>query len=342
VKRQILRALSYGYLGATVARNWLYDRGHFGAYRSALPVLSIGNVTAGGNGKTPLVVFLVSSLRARGYSPVILSRGYGGANSGPLRVRSDHDPMEVGDEPVLLHRCTGAPVYIARKRADGARLIEQERAGDVIVLDDAFQHRSLARDLDIVSVSIGNPDAVDSFIDGEVLPLGLFREDRDQALRRADMIVLSERKVYVGNKTLPPVDPRALRVLPPEVPVFRSFLLDRGVFALMTESQVSPQPVIAFAGIAHPEGFFESLEGLGFPILRKGIFPDHYRVTEQDLTQLLLLHPSAIAVCTEKDEVKCTDLPASIRERLAVLRTEPRVVPSDAFLVAVERGMQRR
>ena len=179
----VLRALARIYGAIVSVRGWLYDRGLLATYKSNLPVVSIGNVTAGGNGKTPLCLFVADALKAKGLRPAIVSRGYGGTVRGPHRVTDTDRPREVGDEPVLMAR-HGHPVYIARRRVGAVKLIEREASADVIVLDDGLQHRSLCRDVDIVSIFAGTNEAVENFIKGELLPLGLFRDNRSIALTR--------------------------------------------------------------------------------------------------------------------------------------------------------------
>jgi tetraacyldisaccharide 4'-kinase len=231
---------------------------------------------------------------------------------------------------------SGYPVYVARRRVEGARLIEREGEANVIILDDGLQHRALARDVDIVSIFAGSDRAVESFVEGALLPLGLFREDRDRALKRASLVVVSQRSTVVDGK-LPELDPRLLKLLPKSGVVFRAYLEPQGVVTLRDGQAVAPQPVCACAAIANPEGFFQSLEQLGFPVQKRVAYPDHHDYTESEITTLLAAHPGIQFVCTAKDAVKLRELGDSVLSRFAVLRVVAKVVPHDAFFVQIER-----
>ncbi len=333
------KAASLLYGSVVAARGAMYDTGVLRAYTSKLPVISVGNVTAGGNGKTPLCLYLVEELRSRGMKPVILSRGYGGSEKGPYRVQLSDSPIRVGDEPLLMAQSAGAPVYIARSRARGARQIESDQAGDVIVLDDGFQHRALARNVDIVSIFAGSPEAVEAFVAGRLLPDGLFREPRDRALRRASMFVISERRVADSQEMLPPVDERLLKILPSGTSVYRAYFEAEGVRWLHSGERLAPRNVGAFAAIANPDTFFDSLEQLGFVVSAREAFADHHPFSEQELSDLCARSPELPLVCTEKDAVKLASMPPELRNRLAVLAVRLKVVPGDAFMVQVQRKL---
>jgi tetraacyldisaccharide 4'-kinase len=335
----ILKRLLAGVYGALVAlRGKLYDCRVLKSYISSVPVVSIGNVTAGGNGKTPLCLTVADEMQKRGYSPAILSRGYGGTIRGPHRVSSSDSFRDVGDEAILMAE-TGIPVFIARKRAAGVRLIEQDPSIDLVILDDGFQHRALARTLDIVSVFVGSQKAVEDFVAGRLLPLGLFRESRDRALERADLVVLSYRSVQQPSR-LPELDSRIERLLPRSAGVYRSFLTPVAVKRLSSDEVVAPQRVCAVAAIANPEGFFRSLEVLGFDVVARYEFPDHHVLSDAEMNGVLSRNPECLFVCTSKDAVKLRELSEGVRERIAVLAVSAHVVPCDAFFVQIERAIQ--
>lgn len=335
-----LKGLSLLYGAITRARNALYGCGALRSYASALPVISVGNLTVGGNGKTPLCLYLVEELRLRGLKPVILSRGYGGRLKGPYRVRPTDSARDVGDEPLLMAIASGGPVVVARSRAHGARMIESEKLGDVIVLDDGFQHRALGRDLDIISMFAGSEDALDAFVKGELLPLGRFREDRDGGLQRAGLFVVSYRNVVPSGEEMPVVDARVLSLIPPGVTVFRAAYEFLEVRALQSGSAVTPRKIHAFAGIANPQGFFSSLERVGYAVEARHEFPDHYAFTEDELSRLVDANPGVLFVCTEKDAVKIRGMSERIVAAFAEFRVRLKVMPSDAFIVAVMRSIQ--
>ena len=162
----VLRVASSIYDAITRVRNFAYDRGWLEVYRSPLKVISVGNITAGGNGKTPLCLLIVKELRNAGFSPVILTRGYGGSTKSVKKVTEEDGPAEVGDEAVMLFRRTGGPVVIGANRVQAVKMIESERLGDIVLLDDGFQHRRLARDVDIVTINVGSDEAVMGFLRG--------------------------------------------------------------------------------------------------------------------------------------------------------------------------------
>lgn len=327
------------YGGIVSVRGLLYDLGVLRQYRSKLPVVSVGNITAGGNGKTPLCLFLAGQLEARGMRPVILSRGYGGTEKGPYRVQLSDIPATVGDEPLLMAQAGVAPVYIARSRALGARQIERDSAGDVIILDDGFQHRALARNVDIVSIFAGTASSIEEFLEGRLLPAGLFREPRDRALKRASLFVISERKVVVGQEALGTLDERLLKVLPAGTSVYRAYFEAAGVHLLVSGETLAPGRVQAMAAIANPGTFFDSLEQLGFEIVQRTEYPDHSPFSEAEIRALLKRHPGLPILCTAKDAVKLHAMPTDIRQHVAVLSVKLKVVPADSFMVQVHRKL---
>jgi tetraacyldisaccharide 4'-kinase len=233
----------------------------------------------------------------------------------------------------------GVPVFVARKRVAGVQLIEQDPTITIVILDDGFQHRALARTLDIVSVFVGSAKSVEDFVAGKLLPAGLFREYRNRALRRAHMIVLSYRSVQEPGR-LPELDSQMQRLLPDTAGVYRSFLTPAAVQRICSADVVQPQRVCAVAGIANPEGFFRSLEALGFRIVERFEFPDHHVFNEEEIDSLLSRQPEYLFVCTAKDAVKLRELSEGVRSRLAVLSVVAHVVPSDSFYVHVERAIQ--
>lgn len=328
-----LRLLAGFYRIATAFRNVLFDKKILKSYRSRLPVISVGNVTAGGNAKTPIVIFLVQELLKRGFKPVVLSRGYGGSIRGPHLVSPSDSAATVGDEPLLIQHATARPVVIAARRVAGASYIEAQALGDVIVLDDGFQHRWLERDIDIVSVNIGTPDARAAFIQGDLLPFGLFREGRTRALQRADIVIFSERKP-IQTSTEP--DSSLFRIIPRDVQLYRSSFEPRGVLGIDGSEKLSPVPVVAFCGIANPDGFFQTLGESGFPLLDSRRFPDHHVFGDAEISQMKLEHPGVPLVCTEKDAIR---IPANQRQGIYMLRIEARVTPADAFVTQICRAI---
>jgi tetraacyldisaccharide 4'-kinase len=257
-------------------------------------------------------------------------------------VLEGDSPTEVGDEPLLLARRGGCPVYIARSRVAGAAKVVADNTGDLIILDDGFQHRKLRRDVDIVSIFAGTERAVTEFVTGALLPFGRFREAREAALRRASIVVISERAVVTSEGAMEPVDPRLMALMPPNVKVFKSGLELDGVFSLLSGDPIEPRSVHALAAIANPEGFYSSLSTVGFSVVMTHTFADHHPFTEGEIREILAAHPGALFVCTEKDAVKLRQFSSELLERFAECRVRLKVIPSDAFVVAIQRELGKR
>lgn len=332
-----LRACAAAYGWAIRCRNYLYDHGWFATYSSAIPVVSVGNLTVGGNGKTPLVIAIADQLIARGYRPVVLSRGYGGSEKGPHVVGPEDTAERVGDEPILIARKTGVPVVIARKRADGAQLIERTKLGTIIILDDGFQHRALERCCNIVCIRVDDGDAIQEFLRGELLPHGRFREPLRLGMLRADTVMLVNRNAGVHSS--PVAEEDLARVFPASTTVFRSNVTVEAIQALDGEEVLKPQPVVALSGIANPKAFHRTLEALGYTLLERKVFGDHHQFSKNDIDQLLEQFPDTKIICTEKDGVKLRGLTAP--GTLFELRMKAQIRPADAFMVHLERSIGR-
>ena len=263
--------------------------------RLALPVFCVGNLVAGGAGKTPVALDLARRLRALGAAPHLISRGYGGSNAGPLRVDPEqHGAGEVGDEPLLLARV--APTWIARNRVAGGRAALEAGAG-CLLLDDGFQNPGLTKDLSLVVV-----DAEVGFGNGLLLPAGPLRERVAHGLGRSDAVVL------LGEDR---------RGLSPQVPSGLPLLRARLVPAASGES-LRGRRVLAFAGIGRPSKFFATLEGLGATLVAQHGFPDHYAYTDAEVVALIAeaTAANALPVTTEKDAVR---LPEALRAKVETL-----------------------
>lgn len=258
-------------------------------FRAPCPVICVGNLTAGGTGKTPLSLLIAETLRAKGLAPVFLSRGYGGSIKGPHQVAPTRDSAaDVGDEPLLLART--APVMIARDRAEGARAIAAfATAQTVIVMDDGLQNPALAKDLTLAVVDgrrgIGN---------GRVLPAGPLRAPLALQLAHVDAVVVN-------------VPDAAAGVDEPVVAQFRAGfqgpVLLASVVPRNDTAWLSEQDIVAFAGIGAPQRFFDLLVRLGARVKAAEVFADHHPFTDADAGRLLALakRHHARLVTTEKD-----------------------------------------
>lgn len=269
------------YAAGVRLRNAWYDRPGR-SYRARLPVLSVGNLAVGGTGKTPLVAWLANRLLADGLVPAIVSRGYGGnAGPGPLVVSTGDGPRvgagTCGDEPHLLARSImGAIVVVGSDRIEGARCAASAGAS-VVVLDDGFQHRRLARDLDIVTLDGRAP-----FAEGRLLPRGNLREP-PQSLRRADLVVLT--RLREGEPTTAAL--HAIRATGYSGPIVRSGHRTTAFRDAAGAVCHAPERALAFCGIGDPQLFRADLEASGVVPLRFHAFRDHQPYTLARWTQLL-------------------------------------------------------
>ena len=230
-------------------------------YRAPVPVICVGNLVAGGSGKTPVALSLAGMLVGRGIATAIVTRGYGGRLAGPVRVDPQHHEADaVGDEPLLA--AAMVPCWVARDRAAGVRAAAAEGA-QAIILDDGFQNPHVAKDLSLVVV-----DAAYGFGNGRLIPAGPLREGIAAGLARADVIVL------IGES---PTDDAFAAF---DRPVLRATVMPVG------STPTSGTAVIAFAGIGRPEKFFATLRGLGVRLVAERSFPDHHVYQPQELAAL--------------------------------------------------------
>lgn len=251
------------------------------SYRAGVPVICVGNLTAGGSGKTPVAIAIAKILLARGGKVFFLTRGYGGSEPGPLLVQ-DQGADAVGDEALLLAKT--APTVVARDRAAGARLAVAQGAS-VIVMDDGHQNFSLAKTVSLV--------VVDGFGNGLMIPAGPLRESVAQGLARADAVIA------MNDDPLPDFGG----------PVIRARLAADG-------AAFAGKRVFAFAGIGRPEKFAASLKEAGAIVSGAQFFPDHHPYSNAEIARLRTLAGDAALVTTEKDFVR---LDAAQRQGIAVL-----------------------
>ncbi|MDQ6982842.1 MAG: tetraacyldisaccharide 4'-kinase [Mariprofundus sp.] len=251
-----------------------------------LPMISVGNITAGGSGKTPFVLWLADLLNQTGYSPVILCRGNGGKNSSPTVVSPDADVKQVGDEAKMLAEMSGCPTIVAADRIAACSLIDN--LGDVLIMDDGFQYRHLERCCDIVLVpaeGTGN---------GHLIPAGPLREPVT-ALDRASIIVRTGSKTE--NDRCQPLG---------ENPEWYWVREPTGLIDAMGGDTDHPDSIYAVTTIARPQRFFDDLKNCGLELSGTKSYPDHHPFTDKDVLELLHLHKN-IAV-TAKDAVKLVPL----------------------------------
>jgi tetraacyldisaccharide 4'-kinase len=287
-------------------RNLSYDHGLLKQKRLRCPVISVGNLTVGGTGKTPMVIELAGLFMGWGLKPAVLSRGYGGKSTKEVDVISDgrsilSGPDEGGDEPFLVaRRLPAVPVLTGIRRAVTGEHALEHFGIDVVVLDDGFQHRSLRRDLDIVLLDGGHPLG-----NGHLIPRGPLREPFS-SLKRADIIVLTR----AGKSGKTPFESRLAEELP-SIPVFKAChrpgRLTEGDGTSRPLSDLTGRKIYAFAGVARPDSFRESIESLQGVIVGFRAFPDHHLYTAEDIAEIEKEAGSLAAdliLTTEKDGVK--------------------------------------
>ncbi len=278
-----LRLLSWLFIAASgLRRLWLQRQSS--KTPLALPVIVVGNITVGGSGKTPLVIWLVERLREWGWQPGIVSRGYGGrAQKKPLRVTDTTSAIECGDEPLLMARRLGCPVVVCPDRVAAVRALTRQGTVDIVVSDDGLQHYRLPRDLEIAVI-----DGVRGLGNGCRLPAGPLRES-PQRLSTVDLMVVN------GGSWKPPLAsvPLTMRLSGP-----MAHSLQSGQVRALGD--FSGQTVHALAGIGHPVRFFSMLSQLGIKLVVHP-FPDHHAFRAEDL----VFGDDHPVLMTEKDAVKC-------------------------------------
>jgi len=278
----VLTPLAWIYRAVIAARKAAYSSGLLSSYATEVPIIVVGNITTGGTGKTPLVIWLVAYLKSIGYTPGVVARGYRGrAKKWPQQVRPDSDPAVVGDEPIVVARRARCPVAVGPRRADAVEALLQHAQCDVIISDDGLQHYALARHFEIVVV-----DGVRRFGNGRCLPAGPLREPLSR-LKAADMIVTNG---IAGRGEF-------------SMKYIATHLLEVGGDGVVEIERFAPREVHAVAGIAHPDRFFSMLRARGFRV-HPHPFRDHARFTKSDFE----FGDDLPVVMTEKDAVKCEHL----------------------------------
>ncbi len=306
IRRPLLLPLVPLYGAGLAVKRLMFRLGCLKRRRLPNPVISVGSVSAGGAGKTPAVMMLAGMLRRRDYAVTILTRGFGRAPRTVERVEPYGDAAWFGDEPVLMAQRSGAPVFVGADRYSAGLLAEQnEAAGKIAVhlMDDGFQHRQLARDVDIVLLT--QEDVEDT-----LLPAGNLREPLS-ALREADVIVVREEEAERLEKFITGLS-RKKKLIAVWM-IRRRLSLDGDA-----ERSLSARP-LAFCGIARPKGFTDMLVAEGCCPVETVAFPDHHAYTDHDVARLLQEARQRGAdgfVTTEKDAVKLMPV---MRERLEAL-----------------------
>jgi tetraacyldisaccharide 4'-kinase len=317
LSRKWLAPLTPVYAAALAAKNAAFGRGWLQAKRLRWPVVSVGNLSFGGSGKTPLTIWLAELLSAKGLHVDVLSRGYGRSSHATERVDPQGNADRFGDEPLLITRRTGVPVWVGASRYEAGLLAEenrvdpksqQQRTGQpagIHLLDDGFQHRQLARAVDIVVVHRSD-------FTERLLPAGRLREPMT-ALRRADFVVVREEDAELEKQ---------LRGLDIHAPIW---WMKRSL-SLPPELTETTERVVAFCGIARPEEFFSAVIAREVNVELAVTFADHHRYSNDDVERLARVAKevrAAAFVITEKDSVKLDSKLTAILEAAAPIRVAP-------------------
>ncbi|MGH8008194.1 MAG: tetraacyldisaccharide 4'-kinase [Candidatus Binatia bacterium] len=331
-----LTPLSLSFSSLVRSRNLLYNLRWLRAKQApALKVISVGNLTVGGTGKTPLVLWLAQALQNRGHKVGILTRGYKGKNTGVTVVgttgQSTAIPAEVGDETVMLARAFAGVVIAGRDRVAAARLAQERFGVEVVILDDGFQHRRLKRDIDLILVhgttGVGN---------GWLLPAGPLREPVS-ATRRADVVIIAK-----GNKQ----ENWARRIVKKGRPVFYGDLVPSTLISPVQRkwhelplADLVGKRVVAITGVADPFPFYRSLQEWEVEVAEILEFPDHHAYTQADWQTISQAGQKFdLIVTTEKDLVKLEQFPFAAGKLIAV-RVQMEIEYAEELLTLIERRL---
>ena len=294
------------YWGVIFWRNIFYNFNFFVSRKIPTKVISVGNITAGGTGKTPAVIYLSQIFKKRNYKVAVLSRGYGRKTAGTQLVTAGQDKVldwrNFGDEPTLIsQKLEDIPIVVDQNRHRGAMYLIEKFNPDIIIMDDAFQHRSIERDLDLVLINSQAPIS-----DYRLIPHGLLREPI-RHLKRADAIILT--KFNLGK----PEQKLISKVKKSNLPVFYSTIIHNHFFSINNET-FKPRNntrALAVSGIADPRSFYESLQRTNIMMIDKIAYFDHYEFQQSDIENLkkaLIDNDAEIIVTTEKDMIRLKSL----------------------------------
>ena len=336
VARAFLRAAALPYLAAVSLRNFLYDRGWLKIHNVNALVISVGNITVGGTGKTPLVVWLCNMLRKKNIRCAVLTRGYKATQNSELKTQNYTDELAI-----VANNCPGIRVLVNPDRIASAVEAIQNLGAQVLILDDGFQHRRLGRDIDIVTI-----DATEPFGYGRLLPAGFLREPIGN-LKRANAVVIT-RCNQVSHAELVHLEDKLLQFNPQIIiacsihsPVAVRFLSG----TVIRPEELKNKKVFAFCGIGNPQAFFDTIREVGANVVGCTAFDDHHHYTQQCWRRIrdqAMKNRAEIILTTEKDWTKMAcvrtieqDIP------LGYLAVEMKFVAGDAALISLIEGVPR-
>ncbi len=332
--KTLLHVLSLPYRLIINLRNWLYDHKLFREVKLPCPVISVGNITVGGTGKTPCVIWLGRMLQQQGFKPAVLSRGYGSKNSRPVTIVADGNNILTssaiaGDEPYLIARSLpGIPVITGPKRIFTGKTAIDKFGANVLICDDAFQHRQIFRDINIVLLDSQAPLG-----NGHMLPRGSLREPL-ASLSRGNIFILTRTNEAVKTDTF-----IAKFAEDANIPVFgcshRPVDVVKGDYSVQLPlAELKGKKVYAFAGIAKPDSFKKAINATGAQLVAFDIFPDHHRFSPKELKTVrhnFLKSNADFLVTTEKDGMRLQEFTEFLND-IYLLRIELAIVPDENSL----------
>lgn len=339
----IASILSFFYLGVISFRNWLYDKKIFKETKLPCPVLSVGNITVGGTGKTPCVILLARILQKNGFKPAVISRGYGGRSVNSVNIVSNGerillDSETAGDEPYLIaQELKNVPVVTGANRIATGKAAIDKFGANVIICDDAMQHRQIFRDINLVLLDNQSLNEKN-----RMLPRGRLREPIKE-LKRADAII------FTRTNESQQADKKIGEIIK-SVPIFESIHKPKDIIRadfneIKPVSELKEKKIKAFCGIAKPDSFRKILLSAGARILSFDVFPDHHRYKKGELEKIRNGFISCNAdylITTEKDAVRLENYPEFIKI-LSVLRVEMEIISSaQLFEEFIMKRIQRR
>ena len=325
----LLFPLALIYWGVVYWRNLFYKYNFFISRRLLCNIISVGNITVGGTGKTPTVIYLANYLKGNGKKVAILSRGYGRSTSGMVLVSNGSEIkttwQDVGDEPYLMAiKLNSIPIVVDEDRFRGGKFLKKKFNPDVILLDDGFQHRAINRDLDLVLVNSG-----DTKYDHKLIPYGILREPWLN-IKRGSAIILTKINLKQSNPFL------FRKVQETGMPIFCSFVKTSiSPLSPVKLKSVDGCKVFIVSAIGDPFGFKKSVKKLGCKILGEKVFPDHYKYSESDWTLLETLSVNAdYIITTEKDWVKLASF--TISKPLIIIEMSLEIKPKKDLNILID------
>jgi len=289
----MLKIFSKIYFLITFIRNKCYDFKLFKEYKVNLPIICVGNITIGGNSKTPFVIHLIKLLKTLNYTPVVLTRGYKSKiKNTPYLIKDIDNATHIGDEPSLIKLKANIPIVISPDRVKGARYILAHKLGDIIIMDDGFQHRRLKKDINFVLVDSSSNESISRMFNGNLLPLGKLRESIKDGLKRTDCIVFSSNS---EKTTLPLLDIPSITLK--NKYIFLDYLLN---------SIPVPKSGVLLSGIANPDRFVNAIKQFNIKIEDSILLKDHFKYNKKFISNIL--YKNTLIITTFKDFVKLMDL----------------------------------